>query len=172
MRLRPASPADADGLAATVAEGFASYREFAPPGWAPPDPLEVAIGIAVRLRDPDMRAWLVEDDDGGVAGQVSFLPAAKARRPLPDPTVAHLGQLFVRRARWGTGLACALLDHAATEAAAAGYRTMRLFTPAGQARARRFYEREGWTVHGAPVLEDSIGLDLLEYRRPLDPGGP
>ena len=34
--LRLATPADAERLAANVHEGFASYRDFAPPGWEPP----------------------------------------------------------------------------------------------------------------------------------------
>jgi hypothetical protein len=39
-----------------------------------------------------------------------------------------------------------------------------LFTPEGQARARRFYEREGWRA--AAVIEDSnFGMPLVEYRR-------
>jgi len=41
---------------------------------------------------------------------------------------------------------------------------MRLFTPAGQRRARRFYEREGWTLVEAPRFEDAFGLDVAEYR--------
>jgi GNAT superfamily N-acetyltransferase len=165
--LRPASPPDADALAANVAEGFESYRSFAPEGWSPPDPLEVAIGIAVRLRDPEVRAWVAETPDGAVAGQASYLPAARASRPVADPRLAHVGQLFVRPPYWGTGLAARLLDHAAADAAARGFTGMRLFTPTGQARARRFYEREGWAPHGEPVVEQPLGLELLEYRRPL-----
>ena len=42
---------------------------------------------------------------------------------------------------------------------------MRLFTPAGHARARRFYEREGWEPRGEPTLEEPLGLELIEYRR-------
>ena len=43
---------------------------------------------------------------------------------------------------------------------------MRLFTPADQARARRFYEREGWRVTGAPHHDD-IGFAVVEYRLDL-----
>ena len=39
---------------------------------------------------------------------------------------------------------------------------------AGQARARRFYEREGWRQTGEP-FEIADGLPTLEYRRPLRP---
>jgi hypothetical protein len=44
---------------------------------------------------------------------------------------------------------------------------MRLFTPSGQARARRFYEREGWTLADGPYDDDHVGLPVVEYRRAL-----
>jgi hypothetical protein len=53
------------------------------------------------------------------------------------------------------------------EAAHRGFTAMRLFTPAGQARARRFYEREGWKVAGEPFDDSEFGLALVEYRREL-----
>jgi hypothetical protein len=53
------------------------------------------------------------------------------------------------------------------EAARQGYQTIRLYTPEGQARARAFYEREGWTPIGRPFAEPLLGLDLMEYRRAL-----
>jgi hypothetical protein len=44
---------------------------------------------------------------------------------------------------------------------------MRLFTPAEQQRARRFYEREGWSAVTEAYLEEPLGLEIVEYRRPL-----
>jgi hypothetical protein len=41
---------------------------------------------------------------------------------------------------------------------------MRLFVPVGQARVRRFYEREGFTATGEP-FDTGLKLPLLEYRR-------
>jgi hypothetical protein len=41
---------------------------------------------------------------------------------------------------------------------------MRLFVPAGQARARRFYAREGFVAVGKP-FEFGLGLPVLEYQR-------
>jgi hypothetical protein len=54
--------------------------------------------------------------------------------------------------------------HAARER---GFTAIRLFTPTGQARARRFYEREGWTVNGEPFCDPGFGLQLVEYHRSL-----
>ena len=53
------------------------------------------------------------------------------------------------------------------EAGIRGFREMRLFTPVGQSRARRFYEREGWCSVGDPFDERGFGMELLEYRRPI-----
>jgi hypothetical protein len=41
---------------------------------------------------------------------------------------------------------------------------MRLFTPVAQARARRFYEREGWRPRGEEFHVAALGLVLIEYR--------
>jgi GNAT superfamily N-acetyltransferase len=83
------------------------------------------------------------------------------------PGLAHLWMLFIREPWWGTGLASRLLALAVEEAGARGYDAMRLYTPAGQARARAFYEREGWAIAGEAMFEPMLGLELVEYRRPL-----
>jgi hypothetical protein len=46
---------------------------------------------------------------------------------------------------------------------------MRLFTPTEQARARRFYERQGWALTDGPYVEEDLGLSVVEYRRALSP---
>ena len=166
MNLRPAVPADADALADVVGEGFDTYREFAPEGWEPPDRLELAMGLVMRLGDPDW--WCVlGEEDGVVAGHVAIMPATKHRWPVDDPSMAHLLQLFVRRPWWGTGLATRLHGLCVAEAEARGFTSMRLFTPEQQHRARRFYEREGWTAPAPGWLDTELGLRIIEYRRTL-----
>jgi ribosomal protein S18 acetylase RimI-like enzyme len=51
-------------------------------------------------------------------------------------------------------------------AIAQGQRRMRLYTPRDQARARAFYEREGFERRGDPLYEPMLGLVLISYRRP------
>ena len=165
---RLASVDDAEEVARSAVEGFETYREFAPAGWTPPSLQSETETVRARLEDPDTWCLLAESGDG-VAGHVGFLPSARARRPGTDRGLAHLWQLFVRRPFWGTGLAVRLLHAAVEEAADRGFATMRLFTPAGQARARRFYEREGWTLAQEPFADADFGLPLVEYRRPLTP---
>ena len=48
-----------------------------------------------------------------------------------------------------------------------GYAALRLFTPAGHGRARRFYEREGWVAAGDEFHDPGPDLVLVEYRYPL-----
>lgn len=153
-------------MATTVAEGFATYRAFAPDDWAPPDRLELALALTMRLRRPHVRAWVIEDEQGMV-GHVTYLPAFHARRPSDEPGLAHLEQLFVRPPAWGTPAATELLTTAVRDAGARGFTAMRLFTPTGQRRGRRFYEREGWAARGEPWVESPLGLELVEYRRSL-----
>ena len=67
---------------------------------------------------------------------------------MDDPALAHVSNLFVRRDRWGGGLARELHRTAIDQACERGFREFRLFVAAGQTRARRFYEREGWRAAG------------------------
>ena len=59
----------------------------------------------------------------------------------------------------------ALMARAVEEASEAGFTCMRLGTPTGQVRARRFYEREGWT-QVAEIEDTPLGFPVVEYRRP------
>lgn len=101
-----------------------------------------------------------------MAGHVGWLAAKSSRRPTDDDGLAHFWQLFVRRAWWGSGLATRLHADGVAAAAQHGYTTMRLHTPSGQARARRFYEREGWSA-AEEFLDEAFGMHIVEYRRSL-----
>jgi GNAT superfamily N-acetyltransferase len=167
--LRPAEVADAGQLAAILVEGFESYRAFAPPGWAgPPDAAGVAGELAQRLARPTVWA-LVAEHKSSVVGYVALIPASESRRPVEDPALMHFWMLFVRAPWWGSGLAPRLHAEACAAAAARGFAALRLFTPAGQARARRFYEREGWTMSVPAYSDPDLGMEIVEYRRALTP---
>jgi ribosomal protein S18 acetylase RimI-like enzyme len=164
---RRATLDDVPVLTETQRLGFEGYAVFLPRGWTPPPSEVEATGIQERLSQPD--AWCVIAQDGpDVAGHVAFVAARERSDDKPlVPGLAHLWMLFIRERWWGTGLATSLLAMAVAEAAAQGYEAMRLYTPALQARARRFYEREGWTTDGEPRYEPMLALDLVEYRRAL-----
>jgi GNAT superfamily N-acetyltransferase len=164
--LRPATPADAEPLARGMVEGMEEYRSFAGAGWSPP-PLEPEIEHTRHLLGDDAVWTLVAESGGELAGQITILPATRAGRAVDDPQLAHLRNLFVRRDFWGTGLARTLHDAALDEARRRGFERIRLIAAAGYGRGRRFYEREGWAVHGDEVIDPVPGLVIVEYRRAL-----
>jgi GNAT superfamily N-acetyltransferase len=163
--LRRAGRSDAEQLVDTMLEGFDGYRDFSPPGWEPP-PGEVDF-LQGRLEEPDL--WcLVAEVSGEAAGHVALMPAAAhEHRPSDEPGLGHLWQLFVRPAWWGTGLATELHTRMIAEAEARGFSRMRLYAARDHGRARRFYEREGWTAAGDPFDDPEFGMAIVEYRRAI-----
>jgi len=158
---------DIEELAALVADAFSGYRGFAPARWQPPTASE-QVGVLQRwIADPDFWGELALEGRT-LVGHATCIPARHSFRASPEPALAHLGHLFVRPRYWGTGAARQLLAHATSAAAASGFTAMRLFVPAGQARARRFYAREWFVAVGDP-FDPGIGLPVIEYRRPLVP---
>jgi GNAT superfamily N-acetyltransferase len=169
VALRRATPADADALAEAVVDGLADYPAFAPPGWTPPSAQTEADHLRTLLADERVVS-LVAERAGTLVGQVTVLPAARGPRPVDDPALAHLSNLIVDREHWGTGLASALNAAAVRTAREHGFGELRLFVAEGQARARRFYEREGWKPVGDPFYDPKPGLELVEYRIPTTAG--
>ena len=168
LEIRIAGPDDASALAATTRLGFESYREWAPVAWRPPPRSLEVRAIRERLRHPSTWCAMALEPGGEPAGHVGITHAGERERAhVRIPGRAHLWMLFVRPPWWGTGLAGRLHDLALEEAARRGYETIRLYTPAGQARARAFYAREGWELAGTPFEEPLLGLELVEYRREL-----
>jgi GNAT superfamily N-acetyltransferase len=163
---RRAGPGDARTLATTLAEAFESYREWAPAGWLPPSQsAEATEALAHALSRPD--AWcLLAESQGGPVGHVA-LSRTTIVQPEPAPVgTANLWQLFVRPAWQGRGVGQRLVRSALSEAHRRGFARLRLWTPRGAARARRFYERGGWTLTGTEREESPIGLPIVEYERP------
>jgi GNAT superfamily N-acetyltransferase len=159
---------DIDELAAAVASAFVGYRAFAPADWQPPPASEEAGVLQRWIADPGFWGQLASEERA-LVGHAAFIPAARhSFRPVPDASLAHLGHLFVKPEYWGSGVAVQLLAHATGVAAARGLAAMRLFVPVGQARARRFYTREGFVAVGEP-FEFGLGLLVLEYQRLLEP---
>ncbi len=157
--MRRALPADAPTMARTMALGFDTYRAFAPLGWRAPA-VETA-GIRRRMATPG--AWaLLAEIAGEPAGHVALLPLHG-----DESRTAHLWQLFVRPAWWGSGLAGALHEAFEQSARERGHAQAALRTPAAHTRARRFYARRGWRVDGPPEWMPELQLALVTMRRAL-----
>jgi len=155
-------------VADLIAEAFVGYRAFAPAAWRAPSASEQVAALQRWIGDPDFWGELASEAQT-LMGHATFVPAARARfQAAADPALAHLGHLFLKPRYWGSGVAAQLLARARSAAAARGFATMRLFVPEGQARARRFYAREGFIAVGEP-FDFGLGLPVLEYQCPLEP---
>lgn len=156
--LRCATLDDLPELVETARQCFETYRSWAPRGWDPPaTDLHLA---GLRGRMAERGSWsMVAEAGGAVAGQVGASPARGERG------TGHVWMLFLREPWWGTGLGPRLLDSALATARERGLARMRLQTPSEHARARAFYEREGWTTDGETIYEPMLGLVLVTYRR-------
>ena len=124
-------------------------------GPMPRECLERLAGLGERVR------WVMGNADREV---IAALDGAALDDP-DDPGLIHLRQLFVHPGWWGTGLADRLMAIAVDASRAGGFTRMRLFTPAAQGRARRFYERAGWRPAGPPIDEPRFGMPIIEYAR-------
>ncbi|ONI71611.1 GNAT family N-acetyltransferase [Kribbella sp. ALI-6-A] len=133
MRVRPATPADAEAVAAIWHTGWHDGHDGNVPD-------ELA---AVRTKDT---FW------------------SRAAERVPETTVAVVGdevagfvivaddeveQVYVSRDHRGSGVAGVLLAEAERQVEAAGHPAAWLAVATGNDRARRFYERSGWTDAGA-----------------------
>lgn len=79
----------------------------------------------------------------------------------------ELEELFVADAARGTGTAAALIDHGEHQIARR-YNIAWLAVVAGNVRARRFYERQGWVDHGEFAYRaDGITLTCRRYEKPV-----
>lgn len=85
---------------------------------------------------------------------------------------AEVEQVYVSADHRGSGVASALLAAAEQEVAAGGHAVAWLAVVAGNARARRFYERQGWTDEGlfdhrAPHPDGPIPVPAHRYTKPV-----
>ncbi|MCA1679223.1 MAG: GNAT family N-acetyltransferase [Actinobacteria bacterium] len=164
-----ASTADARIIAEILAEAFEGYRAWAPPEWSPPRSDEAEATLAAALSGADV--WfLLAIAQGKAVGHVALSPFTMVQPQPPPAGTINLWQLFVRPPWQGRGVAAQLMGAAVAEARRRGFRRMRLWTPRDADRARRFYEREGWTATGSTRGRTSVGLPVVQYARALTGG--
>ncbi len=132
MILRPATAADAPAVAAVWSTGWRDGHLGNVPDElvAVRTPGTFAVRAAERIADTT-----VAEAGGEVAGFVMVV-------------ADEVEQVYVAAAHRGSGIAGTLLAEAERRVAANGHDRAWLAVVAGNARARRFYERQGWTDEG------------------------
>ncbi|MFL5580616.1 MAG: GNAT family N-acetyltransferase [Gemmatimonadaceae bacterium] len=124
--IRHAQVVDADAAAALYLRARRAAEPAIPPGIHPD--YDVRRWMRERLVAPG-HVWLAHDGNAALLGLVALTPG-------------WVEQLYVEPTRTGEGIGGALLDFA--KARSAG--VLKLWTFAGNAGARRFYERHGFAA--------------------------
>lgn len=175
-RIRPATVADADGIARVHVDTWRdAYAGIIP------DEVLAALDVdarAQRLREllagPDPFTTHVATRAGEVVGFVTFgpyrrqTPGADPRTDL-DPRVGEILAIYVHPAHQGAGVGRALMDAAVTELTGRGMTEVRLWVLAENGPSRRFYERYGLAPDGVCDTfqvrrADGTAVDLPEVR--------
>jgi GNAT superfamily N-acetyltransferase len=153
-------------MADNLEQGFGSYRSWAASSWEPPTRTEMLLGMMQRFTKDGSWSVVAFADDGRPAGHGAARPELD-EDAVARTDVARLTHLFVRRDFWGSGVADLLHNALLAGMTERGFSSSCLWTPAGQARARAFYERNTWLMSGAVDTDNDLGLELLEYVREL-----
>lgn len=167
--VREAAVSDADALGRVHVEAWrAAYAGMMPDDFlASLDPAKRAARWRERLgaSTKDRATFVALDETNALVGFVSVGPAR-------DGGDGELYAINVAPRAWGTGAATALLARAVEALRVLGHREAILWVLRQNARARRFYEREGWRQTGDrrdTVSENDFAfeVDELRYARAL-----
>lgn len=150
--IRPATVEDAEAIAEVHVDGWRW-------GYAGLLPDHVLEALDVGERQAWWAAWLarrrslgegclVADRGGDVLGFVGFGPASDEYGE-PPPDAGEVYSIYVRRGIEGTGVADELFSAAQRELIDGGFARAILWVLESNARARRFYGRDGWRPDGA-----------------------
>ena len=163
VTVRRALLRDAEAIGSVAVRAWqVGYVDLMPPAFL--DGLVVADRVdmwrrALRSPRPDRRI-LVADAAEAVTGFVAF-GSAQDEQSGSD---GELYALNVDPDRWGSGVGSALLTASHDGLAELGHRRATLWVLTGNDRARRFYERHGWSAEPVQRSADALGVTVLETR--------
>jgi GNAT superfamily N-acetyltransferase len=179
VRVRPGRPQDARAIAAIHVRSWrATYAGTLSP--AALERLDIDRRAALWRRrlatPPPGQATLVAEVAGRPAGFLLLGPTPDADH---DPTTTgHVLSVHVAPDVTGQGVGRALLEAAVQTLADTGHQDATLWVVVDNQRARRFYQRAGWTPDGVSrrqplAVEGESGdeVTVVRYRRTLRHGG-
>jgi ribosomal protein S18 acetylase RimI-like enzyme len=160
MRIRPATPADAEAIERIRVRGWqAAYRHVFPAEQLDRMPADSSRFVEA-LRDPPRgQACLVAETDR-IVGWATIQPAGDGG--------GELRGIYVDPDAWGAGVGRALLARAEEELARS-FDAALLWVLDDNPRARRFYEAAGWRFDGTRSTLERLGVRarIVRYRKLL-----
>lgn len=158
-----ATPDDARTIARLNVEGWrGAYRELLPAEYLDAmsvDDLEHAWRQAIAQGHSEF--WILERDSEPVG---YIILGASRDDDLDHSTTGELYAIYVLREHWDTGAGRALIAQAEERLRHGGYNHAVLWVLEQNERARRFYERAGWTADGARKEIELAGAQHTELR--------
>ena len=97
-----------------------------------------------------------------------FVAAGPSRDPGAEARTGEIYALYIEEAAAGSGVGRALLERAVDGLRDAGFARATLWVLRENARARRFYEKAGWTPDGAAHAEPREDFVMDEVRYAID----
>jgi ribosomal protein S18 acetylase RimI-like enzyme len=120
------------------------------------------VRVEEKLADPSARVVVVCDGEE-LVGMALAEPSKHDGTGAIITGVGHVSMVFVAPTRWGLGIGGRLVEALHTEMRDANWHKASLWTRASNDRARRLYERSGYTTTGdAKHLES--GDEIVRYQ--------
>jgi len=164
VQVRRARPEDAAAIAAVHVRTWQGAYEhvFGAERLAGLDADRRRLGWERALSErSDEEDVFVAEEDGEV---VAFASSGPAR---DEPGEGELYAIYALPEAWGSSAGPALMEEVLAALRGRGYRESVLWVLEDNPRARRFYEREGWTLDAAEwgrKVEPHLGVDVAEVR--------
>ena len=169
VHLRRAAVADAPGIAHVYVAGWqAAHADLVPAEYLTcmrSKAREEFWHDELNVGAADRKPWVALIDDR----VVGFAIGGMSRDDDADPRTGEIYQVYVEPECWGRGIGSGLLRHVLRDLREHGFKHADLWVISGNAAARAFAERHGWSTDGAARLEDCGGtqVEQVRYRHPL-----
>ena len=110
--------------------------------------------------DPAKPKTIVAEEGGIIHGFATTMPS----RDLDLPNHAELCALYVSPEQWNRRIGAALISTARASLVTLGFQNAFLWVLAGNTRADRFYQLDGWTPDGSRRTDTVWGITVDEIR--------